>query len=137
VSKARSRQQTWVHVTLRSVAGSLNGLLRPCRDANRRFPFHWWAGGTRPIHYAMKVSVSFAVATGTKSVGNDDVRVRWEATVDERSLSKLVAEDYLPLTPATAVDADGCRRKSRSRSAWSDRVSYTNVACGARPRSRS
>jgi hypothetical protein len=46
----------------RSIAGSLNGFLRPCRDADRRFPFYWWEN--RPTDYAMKESVArlFAAA---------------------------------------------------------------------------
>ena len=46
----------------RSIAGSLNGFRKPCRDADRRFPFYWWEH--RPTDYAMKPSVArlFAAA---------------------------------------------------------------------------
>ena len=46
----------------RSIAGSLNGFLKPCRDVDRRFPFYWWEH--RPTDYAMRPSVArlFAAA---------------------------------------------------------------------------
>lgn len=40
----------------RSIAGAINGLLKPHRASGRRYPFYWWGG--KPTRYSMKPSVA-------------------------------------------------------------------------------
>lgn len=51
----------------RSVAGSINGLLRPQEASGRRYPFYWWAGN--PTRYGMKPSVAALFDQARRNLG--------------------------------------------------------------------
>jgi hypothetical protein len=52
----------------RAIAGCLNGYLKPCRVANRRFPFYWW--DNTPTDYAMKLGVARLLAVARDRWGD-------------------------------------------------------------------